>query len=168
MTTKSMLCSHISLIRPCSSSCTPRWCRCISKMEIGPEATYNPPRHSGRSHQCFEVLLDAPRPPLQLSKVLSDSARAFSGAPESTCSYGGGFRMLRDWTSRILKFWSYWDLCADLRETSREAETAARDTSRAAETAAHLCGRLGTLFWQQWFLHNDKAFRLIIFVFVTS
>ena len=27
--------------------------------------------------------------PLELSKVLSDSARAFSGAPESTCSYGG-------------------------------------------------------------------------------
>jgi len=31
---------------------------------------------------------------LELSKVLSDSARAFSGAPESTCSYGGAFRML--------------------------------------------------------------------------
>ena len=45
--------------------------------------------------------------PLELSKVLSDSARAFSGAPESTCSYGGAFRMLRDLTSGIVKFWSY-------------------------------------------------------------
>jgi len=35
---------------------------------------------------------------LELSKVLSDSARAFSGAPESTCSYGGAFRMIRDLT----------------------------------------------------------------------
>jgi len=59
--------------------------------------------------------------PLELSKVLSDSARAFSGAPESTCSYGGEFRMLRDLTYRIVKFWSSWDLCADLRETSRDA-----------------------------------------------
>jgi len=45
--------------------------------------------------------------PLELSKVLSDSARAFSGAPESTCGYGGAFRMLRDLTYRILKFWSF-------------------------------------------------------------
>ena len=69
--------------------------------------------------------------PLELSKVLSDFARAFSGAHESTCSYGGAFRMLRDLTYRIVKFWSFWDLCADLWETSR-----------AAETAAQLCGRL--------------------------
>ena len=32
--------------------------------------------------------------PLELSKVLSDSPRAFSGVPESTCSYGGAFSML--------------------------------------------------------------------------
>jgi len=44
--------------------------------------------------------------PLEVSKVLSDSARAFSGAPESTCSYGGAFRMQRDLTYRIVKFWS--------------------------------------------------------------
>jgi len=31
---------------------------------------------------------------LELSKVLSDAARTFSGAPESTCSYGGAFKML--------------------------------------------------------------------------
>jgi len=36
----------------------------------------------------------------------SDSARAFSDAPESTCSYGGAFRTLRDLTIRIVKFWS--------------------------------------------------------------
>jgi len=61
---------------------------------------------------------------LELSNVLSDSARAFSGAPESTCSYGGAFRMLRDLTSRIVKYWSYRDLCSDLWETSKRAETA--------------------------------------------
>jgi len=64
--------------------------------------------------------------PLELSKVLSDSARAFSGALESTWSYGGAFRMLWDLTYRIVKFWSSWDLCADLQKTSREAETAAQ------------------------------------------
>jgi len=36
----------------------------------------------------------------------SDSASAFSDAPESTCSYGGAFRTLRDLTIRIVKFWS--------------------------------------------------------------
>jgi hypothetical protein len=55
--------------------------------------------------------------PLELHKVLSDSARVVSGAPESTCSYGGAFRMPRDVTYRIVKFWSCRDLCAGLRET---------------------------------------------------
>jgi len=68
---------------------------------------------------------------LELSKVLSDSARAFSGAPESSCSYGGAFRMLRDLTYKIFKFWSSWDLWADLGETSR-----------GPETDAQLCGML--------------------------
>ena len=47
----------------------------------------------------------------------SDSARAFSDAPESTCSYGGAFRTLRDLTIKIVKFWSSCDRCAALRET---------------------------------------------------
>jgi len=64
--------------------------------------------------------------PLELSKVLSDSPRAISGAPESTCSYGGTFRMLWNLTYRIVKFWSSWDLWADLWETSREAGTTAQ------------------------------------------
>jgi len=75
------------------------------------------------------VLLSTSRcsqPPLELCKVLSDSAGVFSLAPERTCSDGGTFRMLRDLSIRILKFWSYWDLCADLRETSRAAETSAQ------------------------------------------
>jgi len=55
--------------------------------------------------------------PLNISKVLSDSARAFSGVPESTYSYGGAFRMQRYLTYRIMTFWSGWDLCAGLRET---------------------------------------------------
>jgi hypothetical protein len=40
--------------------------------------------------------------PLELCKVLSDSARAFSGAPEYTCSYGGAFRTLQDLTLCII------------------------------------------------------------------
>jgi len=64
--------------------------------------------------------------PLELSKVLSDSARVFSGAPECTWSYGGAFRMLRDLTYRIVTFWGSCDLCADLRETWTEAETTAQ------------------------------------------
>jgi uncharacterized membrane protein YjdF len=55
--------------------------------------------------------------PLELTKVLSDCARAFTGPPEITCSYGGAFRMLPDLTYRIVKFWSSKDLCAGLRET---------------------------------------------------
>ena len=80
------------------------------------------------------VLLSSSRcsqTPQELSDVLSDSPRAFSGAPESTCSYGGAFRMLQDLTYSIVKFWSSWDLCADLRQTSR-----------AAKTAMQLCERL--------------------------
>jgi len=55
--------------------------------------------------------------PLELSKVLWDCARAFSSAPESTWSYGGAFRMLRDLTYRIVKFWSSWNPCTALQET---------------------------------------------------
>jgi len=109
--------------------------------------------------------------PLELSKVLSDSAREFSGAPGSTCSYGGAFRMLQDLTYRIVKFWSSSDLYAELRETSREAETAAQLCGRLQEQPRprrSFRGRLDAVFSRQWFLHNHKAFRLIIFVFVTS
>jgi len=55
--------------------------------------------------------------PLELSKVISDYARAFSCAPESTPSEGGAFRMLRYLTDRIVKWSGSWDLCAGLRET---------------------------------------------------
>jgi len=41
----------------------------------------------------------------------------------STWSFGGAFRMLKYLTYRMIKFWSSWDLCAGLRETSRAAET---------------------------------------------
>jgi len=64
--------------------------------------------------------------PLEVSKVLSDSTRVFSGAPASTWSNGGAFRMLWDLTYRIVKFWNYWDHCADRWETSREPEAAAQ------------------------------------------
>jgi len=102
--------------------------------------------------------------PLKLSKVLSDCARAFSGAPERTWSYGGAFRMLRDMIYWIVKCWSSGDLCADLRETSRAA---LRETSGAAKTPAQHYRRPGAVFPLQWFLLNHKAFRLVIFIFVT-
>jgi hypothetical protein len=93
---------------------------------------------------------------LELSNVLSDSARAFSGVPESACSYGGGFRMLPDLTYRRIKCWRYWDLSADPQETSR-----------TAETTSLLCMRLGAIRSPELLLDNHKAFRLIIFVFAT-
>jgi len=64
--------------------------------------------------------------PLELSKVLPDSGKAVIGTPKSTCSDGVAFRMLRDLTDRIVRFWSFWDLCTDLRGTLREAETMAQ------------------------------------------
>jgi len=100
---------------------------------------------------------------LELSKVLSDSARACSGALESTCSYGGAFSILQDLTHRKVKFWSSWNLCVDLRETSSEVETAAQVCASRHE---QLCGRHDAVFAQQWLLHKHKAFHLMIFVFV--
>jgi len=64
--------------------------------------------------------------PLELSKVLSHSPREFSSGPESTYSYEGAFRMLRDLTYRIVEFWSSWKRCPDLRETSTEDENSAQ------------------------------------------
>jgi hypothetical protein len=52
--------------------------------------------------------------PMELSIVLSDSERAFSGAPESSCSYGGAFKMLQDLTYRIVKFCCSWDSVSSL------------------------------------------------------
>jgi len=49
--------------------------------------------------------------------MLTDCARAFSHAPESTCSDGDAFRMLLDLTIRIVKIWSCGDLCVGLQET---------------------------------------------------
>jgi len=75
---------------------------------------------------------------LERSKVRSDCARAFSGAPESTCSSGGPFRMLRDLAYRIVKIWSSWDLCTGLRRLREQLET-----------SAQLSGRLSAVFSQQ-------------------
>ena len=101
--------------------------------------------------------------PLELSNVLWHSARAFSGAPESTCSYGGACSMLQDLTNRIVNFGSTWDVCIDLWDMSRAAGTAMQLRWRLREH----CGWLGAIFSQQWFLQDHKAFHLFIFVFVT-
>jgi len=90
--------------------------------------------------------------PLEISNVLSDSARAFSGVPESTCRCGGAFRMLRDLTYMIVKFWSSWDLCAALQETSRAAETAAQHT-----TTRYFVLSYSSLLQSQDSLHHNMA-----------
>ena len=57
--------------------------------------------------------------PLELSKVLADSARAFTDASESTCSYGGAFWMLWDLTYRKWNFVApetSAQICGSLRE----------------------------------------------------
>jgi len=64
------------------------------------------------------------KPPLELCKVFSDSARAFSRASESTCSDGGAFRMLRNLNIRIVIFWSS---CAGPWLASRAAKTSVQD-----------------------------------------
>jgi len=89
--------------------------------------------------------------PLQLRNVLSDSARAFSDAPERTCSSGVTCGMLPYMTCRIVKLRSSWDLCTGLQVTSR-----------AAETSLQLCRWLGAVFPQQWLFgfHYVKAFHL--------
>jgi len=128
------------------------WCRWLYLQNV----------NRSESHTLFSKTFQSPSPvfpntsrcflaPLKLSKVLSDSSRACSGAPESSCSYDGVFRMLQDLTFRIVKLWSSWDICTGLWETSS-----------AAETAAQLCGRLGATLSQLWFLgfQKHKAFRL--------
>jgi len=110
----------------------------ISRMKIGPEAIHKPPKHYGSPHPCFEVPLRCSQPPLELWNVLPDSARAFAGASEGTCSNGGAFRIQRDMTIRIVRFSSCWVLCVGLRETSRAAKTSAqalRETWRRILTA---------------------------------
>jgi len=72
--------------------------------------------------------------PLERSKVLSDFARVFSGALQGTCSNGGAFRMIRNFTNRIVKFWRLRGNCEDLWEPSS-----------AAEIYTQLCGRHGTV-----------------------
>jgi len=73
-------------------------CKSVSK----PHAILTDPQVDLTSAPKFFQMLPGP---LELIKVLSDSSRAFSGAPESTWSYGGALRMLRDLTYRIVKFW---------------------------------------------------------------
>ena len=46
----------------------------------------------------FGPVANTTQTPLELRKVLSQSAKEFSGVSESTCSYGGVFRMLQDLT----------------------------------------------------------------------
>jgi hypothetical protein len=76
--------------------------------------------------------------PMERSKVPSDSARAFSCAPESTWTDGSTFRMLWALTSRTVKLWSSWNHWADLWETSRIAETPAQLCRIHREQPRHL------------------------------
>jgi len=80
---------------------------------------------------------------LELCKVLWDSARAFSGALESICSYGSTFRVQRDLTIRIVKFMRSWYLSADLWETARTARTAVQLWGRLWKQLRPLCSSVG-------------------------
>jgi len=116
-----------------------------------------------RTSRCSQTLLE-------LSKTLSDSAREFSGAPGSSCSYGGAFRMLWNLSYRRVKLWSSWDFCRHLGETVTEAESAAQLCGILQPQLKPLhtfCGRLCAVFSQHWFLNNHKAFHLSIFLFFT-
>jgi hypothetical protein len=83
--------------------------------------------------------------PLELTTVLPDAARAFSGAAEITCNSGGVFWMLCNFTSKIINFWSSWEPCTDLREISREVESAAQLCRILPEQPWLLCSFTGNL-----------------------
>jgi len=97
--------------------------------------------------------------PLELYKVLSDSARAFSCAFESSWGCGGTFRILQNLTIRIGDFIAAKTLvqvCRRLRDQLRSLHK--------------LCGRLGAIFSHQWFLgfHNHKAFHRLYWSLLQS
>jgi len=91
------------------------------------------------------------RTPLELSKVLSESARAFSGCYEI---------WLIGWSNLGAPKTSA-QICGRHRVKLKQLRSSGLGkTSRAAETAAQLSGRLGAIFSQQWFVHYHKAFHL--------
>jgi len=57
--------------------------------------------------------------------MMLNTRRAFSGAPDSTFSYAGTFRMLWNLTIGFRKFWQRWNLYAGLQESSRAPESTA-------------------------------------------
>jgi len=76
------------------------WVRCGSKVEIRQQNVNLSGSHRQASQTLWStapVILCTSRcsqASLKLCEVLSESTRAFSGAPESTCRNGGQFRML--------------------------------------------------------------------------
>jgi len=78
----------------------------------------------------------------------TDSARAFSDAPGITRSYGCAFRMLRDLTIRVAKFWRGWEYRAGLWETSREPprETWGRIPNTVVRRVRYAHGMLSIIF----------------------
>jgi hypothetical protein len=80
---------------------------------------------------------------LELSKVLSDSARVLSGALESTCSYGGAFRMVQDMMYRRVKLGSLetsGQICRRLREQPSAQRMPAGDYERSGNRWASSAG----------------------------
>jgi len=102
-----LLAQSVSYCRWTLCDHTSEWVQWVHQQNVNPSRT-----HTQTSQTLWlrsPVLVSTSRcsqAPLELCKVLSDSARAFSGAPESTCRYGDAFRTLRDLTIRIVKFWS--------------------------------------------------------------
>jgi len=88
--------------------------------------------------------------------LLSPSRRSPPGAKQSAlrlcksilrCSWKHLqlWRCIQDAPSRIVKFWSSWDLCTDVQETSREAETATQLCGILRARLAPLCSSAGDL-----------------------
>lgn len=76
--------------------------------------------------------------PLELNKVFSDAAEAFSGATETICSNGGTLQIVQYLAYRKAKIWSSCKFCTGQLETSRATETAAYSITKDFRLAAVL------------------------------
>jgi len=77
--------------------------------------------------------------PLAENDMLLDTSISFSGIAKDSCSWGGKFQMICILTSRIVKCWSGWNLCAILPEQCNG------DTWPEARSApVYICHHFGT------------------------
>jgi len=135
---KCLLCScHIGPhLSKWASPCTSAKCKSVRKP---PANLPDIPVALTSASKYFQML---PGPPGALQRALRLCKR-FSDAPERTCSYGGAFRMLRDSTIRIVKFWSRRDLWSssvgDLQPYSHSTDSEDFTTTRHFVYHINLC-----------------------------